>query len=132
MLLSLLFGLCNAGMSFLGNRVVGFSAFDLSASLVPIAVWNNEHPLFAASVMVFSYTVIDARQFRYLWITLPATILVAYLAIPINNIYILTLIYHGLGALAAYTFQYFSTKYWMFMLMNIGVNFLVARIYTLT
>lgn len=129
MWLTIAFGIINAVMSFIGNRLIKFSGFDIAPSAVAILVWHGEHPLFAAVVLVLSYSLISPKELRYLWITLPVTILLAYLAGAIHSIYVLTIIYHIIGLVSAVVFQYFGAKYMVFILMNMATNFMVARVY---
>ena len=129
MWLVLLLGLVNALMSFIGNRIIHFSGFDIAPVGVLICVWHGENVFFSSLVLVLSYSVVSPKELRYLWITLPVTLLLGFLAPVIPNAYLLIILYHIIGVLAALLFQYFGAKYVMFILMNLSLNFIVARFY---
>lgn len=131
MLLTLLFGLINAVMSFVGDRVFKFSGFDIAPAAIVICAWHGENILFSSLVLTLSYSFVTVKEMRYLWITLPATILIGYLALVIPNGYILLAIYHVVGLSAAYLFEYFGVNYMLFIGINVAVNVVVLRIYGL-
>jgi len=130
MWLLILFVLVNGCLSFIGSRVLKFSAFDVSPSVVPILVWTGHNPLVSSLVLVLSYTVVTPEDFRFVGVTLPVTILIAYLAFLIPNTFVLIILYHILSGAVAFVLQYLSVRYIMFILMNVAVNFLIARLYS--
>jgi hypothetical protein len=129
MWLTLLLGFINIVMSFIGNRVIKFSGLDIAPAGIAILAWQGENVIFGALVLVVTYAIPHPKEFRYLWITLPLTIALGFLAPIIPNAYVLIFIYHAVGLAAAIIFQYFGIKYFMFILMNVAVNFMVARAY---
>ncbi len=131
MLLLILFAAANVALGFFGRNVIKFSGFDISPAAIAILAWHGQSIILGAFVLTISYTVWSWRDVRYLWLTLPVTILVGYLALLIPNIYILVAIYHVIGGLANYGLQNFDFKYLMYVLTNLAANFTVARLYGL-
>lgn len=129
MWLTLLFGLVNAVMSFFGNRVVKFSGFDIAPAGIIILAWRGENVLFAALILTLSYSFVSLREMRYLWLTLPLTILIGYLALAVHSALLLIVLYHVIGLLAALALGYFGFRYVIFILLNASLNLLLARLY---
>lgn len=117
-------------MALLGRRVVNFSGFEISAFAIGYLVINGSSVLFPAFVLALSYAIVDVRDLQYLWITMPATMIIGYAALLIPNLYILVLLYHILGASVNYALQRFDVKYAIFIMMNIATNFMMIRLIT--
>lgn|GEM_PF-2469963 len=129
MWLLLFLTLINMGMGFIGRHIIRFSGFDIAPAAVAIAVWNGSGPILSSLFLSVGYSVTSVYDMRYLWLTLPLTIMVAYLSYLIPNIYVLVILYHLIGGTVNWFIQHFDTKYFLFILMNVAMNFTVARVY---
>ncbi len=131
MWLTLLFGLVNACLSYLGNRMVRFSGFDIAPAGIIILASRGEGVLFPALVLTASYSIVSPKELRYLWLTLPLTILIGYLSFVVPYPAALIVLYHLIGFAFAYNLGYFGASYVMFMAINGGLNLAVAHAYAL-
>jgi len=130
MLLTIVFGIINAILSFLGNQYLRFSAFDITPAAVMIVAWNSGNIWITAIVLVLSYAVVNPKEFRFIWLTLPMAFVIGYLALLTKNAFLLLAFYHLVGASGAFFFGYFNGKYAGFIMLNFILNFAITRIYT--
>jgi hypothetical protein len=126
----LLLCIVNVTMAFFGRRVVGFSGFEISPFAIGYLVTNGSSVLLPGFLLPLSYAIVDVRDLTYLWITLPATVLIGYLALIMPNLYFLVIAYHTIGAFVNYWMQRLDVKYVIFIMMNVAINFMMIRIFT--
>lgn len=131
MLLTILFCLVNVLFGFFGRHIIKFSGFEISPAAIAILAWHGESVLFGGLLLPVSYALSSWRDMRYVWLTIPVTLLIGFLAGFIHNIYVLAIIYHIIGAFVNYFLQSLDVKYIMYILMNLAMNFSFARIYGL-
>ncbi|MBR9692449.1 hypothetical protein GOV07_00780 [Candidatus Woesearchaeota archaeon] len=129
MLLTLLFGLVNFGVTFFGRRFVKLPGFDLTPIGMIILARAGENIFFAALVLTVAYSFPKIGKMRYLWLTVPATILIGFLAVVVENVFLLLAIYHVVCFVFALLIGFFGFRYFIFVLVNFGLNFAVARLY---
>ncbi len=129
MWLILLFALLNAAFGFFGRHVIKFSGFELTPVAIAICAWHGENVLLAGLFLPVAYACTSVYDLKYLWITIPAAIIVGFLALAVHNAYLLLVVYHLLGLSVAYVFTYLDVKYFLFVLVNVAMNIGLARVY---
>ncbi len=129
MWLLLTFTLLNMALGFLGRHILRFSAFDISPAGVAILVWQGNPIILSSLFLSVGYAATSVYDIRYLWLTLPVTILVGLCAKVLPSLILLILLYHLIGALVNWFLQNFNAKYALYIMMNIAVNVMVARLY---
>lgn len=129
MWLLVLFLLLNVALALFGRHIIRFSAFEISPAAIAILAWHGDNIIVGSLVLTVAYACTSVYDLRYLWLTLPLTILVGYLSLGIHNLFVLIVLYHVIGGAINFFLQRLDTKYVMFILANVTVNFMVARIY---
>jgi len=127
MLLTLFLTLVNLLLALLELYAIRLKSFDLAPILTIIAARHGESILLAALLINLPYAVLNPQKLRFLWATLPLTILIGYLALLIKNSLLLILLYHGLLAAIALLVGAFGGGYLLFTVVNMAANLIVAR-----
>ncbi len=127
MFLTLLFTLLNLILALTETYAIRVRSFDLAPVLIMIAAQHGESVLLAALLINLPYAVLNPQKLRFLWATLPASILCGYLALLIPNLFLLVLLYHGLLALVALLLGGLGGGYLLFAAVNLAANLVVAR-----
>ncbi len=130
-MLLVLFIVLNVLLAFLGRYVFHFSAFEISPAAIAILAWNGNNIVVSALFLNVAYAATGVKDLRFLWLVLPVTILVGYLALLIHNLFAIIIAYHVIGALVNYALQRFDLKYVLYMGMNAVANIMLAKIYYL-
>jgi len=130
MWITLLFVIINALLSFLGNRFIKFSAFDISPAAIVIIAMHGESVLLGAILVPLAYVLLHPKDFRYLWLVFPLVLLIGYVTSLVPNPFLLIIIYHLIGGIVAFFLQYFDVRYVMFILVNLSMNFIIVRFAT--
>nr|AIF18661.1 hypothetical protein [uncultured marine group II/III euryarchaeote KM3_83_G03] len=129
MWLALLFSVINGFMSFIANYVIRLSCLDIAPVAIILIAWRGESIFFGAFMMVLVYNLVSPKDFGFLWIVFPLTLLTGYLALVIHSFFVLLLIYHIIGLMFAYFFAYLNPRYMMFALANFSLNVLLGKAY---
>lgn len=131
MLLAVGFGIANIILSFIGKRLFKTGGFDLTPFAIILIAQAGDSILFGALILTLSYSFTSLKKLSFLWLTVPATIITGFLALLIPSTYALVLIYHVLCAVPALFLGFFGFRYGMFVVVNLGLNLGVARMYDL-
>ncbi len=128
MWLTLLFGLLNLGLSLIGRRIFRLPGFDLTPLGIILIAQHGESILFGALVLTVAFSAVSPGRLRFLWLTLPATLIVGYLALAVPNLLLLLLLYHIICAVCAFFLRFFGFRYTLFVLVNLCLNLVGARV----
>lgn len=129
MWLILLFTLLNVGLSLLGHKVFRLPGFDLTPLGIILIAQNGESVLLGTFFLTAAFSFHSLKKVRYLWLTVPATLIVGYLALVIPSLLLLLLIYHLICAVCALLLGFFGFRYFTFVLSNLAVNLVGLRFY---
>lgn len=130
MLLTLGFGFLNALLSFIGDRLVRFSGFDLAPGAIIILGMRGDSIFWGAIILVLAYSLVTPKELRYIWLTLPLTMAIGFLALLFPFPSTLIIIYHIIGLIMALLLRYFGFRYVIFMIINISLNLFLVNSYT--
>lgn len=131
MWLILLFVLINLPIGFVGNKILKVPGFDITMIAIIILARAGENILLSAIILTVAFSFFSINRLKYLWLTVPATILVGYLSLVIPGVFMLFIIYHLVCLLCAFLIGFFGPRYIFFVMVNLGINLAIARIYTL-
>lgn len=129
MWLTLLLGLANFALGWLGTYVVRLPGFDLTPIGVIIIAQQGEPVLLGATVMTVSYMLVKPSRFSWIWLQLPSALLIGYLALIIPWPVLLITLYHVISITFGIIFGIFDGKYGIYTFVNVGINLAVARLY---
>jgi hypothetical protein len=118
----------NAALSFIANHVINFSALSITPISVILIAHHGGTVWVAAPLLVLAYAIVSIDDLAYLWITLPLAFFTGYLALGLDNIAALLLIYHAIGAAFAFNLGYFDTRYAAFMTINYTLNYALGSV----
>ncbi len=127
MLLTLLVALGNGLFALGGRKLLKLPGFDITPVAVILLARAGEPVLLASLLLTVAYSL-SIDRVRYLWLTLPATILIGYLSLTLPGVYGLLLLYHVLCFVIALLAGFFGPRYTLFVIINLGVNIIAARL----
>lgn len=125
---TLLFALLNLPLSFFGTKVLRLPGFDLTPAAIILCAWHGENVFVAALLLTASYAVFSLTELRLLWLTLPLTIGLGYLALAVHNAIALIILYHVIAGVAALLLGLFGVRYALFVVVNASLSFALVRI----
>ncbi len=128
MLLTLALGLLNFAFALVGKRLLKLPGFDLTPLAIILLARAGENVWVGALVLNAALAATSWKHLKYLWLSLPATIIVGLLAGLVPGFILLFLVYHVVTILPAFLLGLFGTHYFLFVLVNLGVNLAGARI----
>ena len=126
MLLALLLALANGALAFVGSRVFRVPGVDINPLAIILIARHGDSVLFGALLLTLA-TLVSLSRAKYLWLTLPATVLIGYLALAVPSTVVLLIAYHLVCGISAFFLGFFGYRYGLFVLVNLGLNLLLAR-----
>jgi len=127
MFFTLLLGVINTVLSCIGFRWFKLSGLDIVPVAMMLIAVRGDSILFGALVMTISTAIVGLAKIKYLWLTVPATLAVGYLALVMPNLIVLLIVYHLICLVFAIFMQFFGVRYILFILLNVGLNLFVGR-----
>lgn len=131
MWLTLLLGAINFAVALFGRKLLRLPGFDITPFAMILLAQSGENILFGALVLTVAFAQSSMKRLRYLWLTLPATILIGYLALVVPSAVMLLLIYHLVCFLFAFLLGFFGFRYLLFLMVNMGLNLALVRLHAL-
>ena len=131
MLLTIALTIINLLLAILETRVLRIQSFDIAPIAIVILAQHGEGVILGALLVSAPYAALSLHKFRFLWVTLPLTILIGYLALLLPNPYMLVALYHAILALVAFFMNMLFGNYLVFAGINVVTNLAVARFYSL-
>ena len=130
MLLTLLMTLLNVGFTFIRKTAISVPGLDINPIAMIIIAQQGENIILGALFVVAAHAVPDLKGGRYLYLALPSMIIVGFLALVIQNVFLLLLTYHLIIGLIAFFLGQMSSRHIIFAMTNLAVNLIIGRIYT--
>lgn len=130
MLLTLALTGINLLLAVVEMKFLRIQSLDIAPIGIIILAQQGEGIILGSLFLAAPYAALNPHKLRFLWATLPLTILIGYLALAIESAYILLVLYHLILAGVALLIGLLTGSYLLFAGVNFVSNFVVARIYS--
>lgn len=129
MLLTIVFGVLNLLLSTLGFRLLRLPGCDLTPAGVIILSSRGENIILAAFILPICAVIGSPQELKYLWLTIPATMLVGFLSLVFPSPVALVILYHLVCGAFAYGFGFLGGRYLLFVIINVALNITLGHGY---